>query len=88
MYAKLDSEEDAKELVEELKKVNWDGSVLPSEFRDKLVKNNPKYYYKNSTGGYRIVKIINGKEKYFGTFNTVDEAKSHVEYLKSLDWNV
>ena len=88
-YGNMDSEEEAKKIVCELKKVDWDVDSLPFLYREKLLSKKPKYYTRDKKSGkYTVQKVIDGKNLRFGIFDTEDEAKDRVDYLKSVDWNV
>ena len=46
------------------------------------LRRTAKYYTKTPNGKYRVQKIINGKSRGFGVYDTEEEAKSIVEELK------
>lgn len=52
-------------------------------------KNNiqNKYIYKMDNK-YCIYKMLNGRQKYFGRFKTLDEAIEYREFLIAHDWNL
>lgn len=59
----------------------------------KMVRNRPKptgyqhiqkVRYNNR---YRVVKRVDGVYKYYGTFDTLEEAKRHRDYCESNDWS-
>lgn len=88
-YGNVDSEDEAKEIVCELKKVNWNVDHLPYLCKKKLMDKKPKYYTCDKRSGkYIVQKNIDGKHSSFGTFDTEEEAKIRVDYLKSVDWKV
>ena len=88
-YGNMDSEEEAKKIVCELKKVDWDVDSLPFLYREKLLSKKPKYYTRDKKSGkYTVQKVIDGKNLRFGIFDTEDEAKDRVDYLKSVGWQI
>lgn len=46
-----------------------------------------KYIYKKDNK-YCIYKMLNGRQKYFGRFKTLDEAIEYREFLIAHDWNL
>lgn len=67
-------------------------------YRDFLEEHcwNPKYIKKNNNPNknikkhrkkYSLIKKINGKDVYFGTFETVQEAREYRDFLEEHDWN-
>jgi len=46
----------------------------------------PLYVHLSRCGNYVVQKNIRGKMKYFGTFNTVEEAEERIDYLKHNGW--
>lgn len=47
----------------------------------------PKYYHKHGNK-YQIKKTVNGKQYYYGTYDTEKEAKLMVELLRLYDWDI
>ena len=45
------------------------------------------YYYDKRAGKYRILKHVRGKEYYFGSYETEEEAIDHVRELRENGWN-
>lgn len=58
-----------------------DGMLVPK------VQQRDTRYIRRVKGKYRIQKNINGKMEYFGTFNTLDDARDERDYLESIDWD-
>lgn len=85
-YGRYATEEEAADMVELLKKAEWDIKQLPEEYQEKF-KDNYKHYYKTRNGGYKITKYINGKEHWFGSYKTEKEAQERVEELKKNNWD-
>ena len=46
-----------------------------------------KYIYKTRAEHYKIIKQINCKQLYFGTYQTLTEAQKRVEFLKQHQWD-
>ncbi len=44
------------------------------------------YSYDKRQDTYRVYKKINGKNHYFGSYDTEEEAQYRVEYLKKNNW--
>ena len=44
------------------------------------------YSYDKRTGKYRVFKTINGKQYFFGYFDTEEEAQHRVKYLRMNNW--
>ena len=47
----------------------------------------PKHYCRQSNNTFRVMKQINGKQLYFGTYKTEKEAQNRVEQLKRCNWD-
>lgn len=67
-------------------------------YRDFLEEHcwNPKYIKKNNNPNknikkhrkkYSLIKKINGKEVYFGLFDTLQEAREYRDFLEKHNWN-
>ena len=54
--------------------------------RDPRIHYKPRYYYKIGKR-YRVQRVINGKCKYFGYYNTIEEAQAKVKELEENNWN-
>lgn len=87
VYAKLDTEQQAIMMVEELKKVEWDKDKLPVYYRQLLVRQPKHYGYNKKTGKWRVYKQINGKYTSFGEYISESKAKGIVEKLIANNWN-
>lgn len=74
------TEEEVKNRVEFLKKKNWNVKYM--------VKQSPKYYYKVYNDKYQVCKKINNRMYYFGVYDTEEEAKNMVAFLKQHDWDL
>jgi len=87
--ARVRTEEDAQKVVEELKKVDWDRTLLPDETR-KLILNNFRdetpYYTLTRFGKYQVQKRVNGVQTHFGNYDTEEEAIEMVNKLKMCRW--
>ena len=44
-------------------------------------------YYSKIFGKYNVVKSTDGKMKYFGRYDTEEEAQARVEFLKKHNWD-
>lgn len=86
-YAKLDTEEAAQKMVEQLEKVDWDKDKLPPYYKRQLVRRPKHYGYNKRTGKWRVYKQINGKHASFGEYGSETTAKRIVEKLIANDWN-
>lgn len=50
-------------------------------------KRNSSHIFKNRNK-YMIMKLVNGKNEYFGRFDTLEEAKIYRDFLEEHDWDV
>ena len=51
------------------------------------IKSRPnRYIHKNSRGKYEIIKIIDGKQKYFGCYNLLGSARNRRNRLEANGW--
>lgn len=73
------TEEEVKNRVEFLKKKNWNVKYM--------VKQSPKYYHKVNDK-YQVCKNINNRMYYFGIYDTEEEAKNMVAFLKHHNWDL
>ena len=65
---------------------NWSKGCMKRIHRE----YNDEYRYIQKVPGtthYRICKNVNGVYKYFGTFETWDEAKAHRDYCEANNWS-
>lgn len=74
-----------------LKDNNWDKESLEDanfdfDFLNNSSEKSGKYYTK-SNQSYRVQKNIDGKTKSFGHYDTEEEAKKVVAYLKMINWD-
>jgi len=46
-----------------------------------------KYIQKSVSGKYNVSKRINNNQIYYGTFNTLEEAREYRDFLEEHDWN-
>ena len=74
------TEEEAQWRVEFLKEHNWDTQNYP--------RHVFKYYYNSPNGKYVVYKRINGRNYVFGSYDTEQEAKDMVDFLKRHDWDL
>lgn len=69
-----------------------EGLVTPrtKEYKTKeSYKTNPQYVYRQlSKGSYHVIRSINGKRCYYGSFNDYRQAKRMVELLKEYNWDI
>lgn len=72
-----------------LKDNNWDKESLEDANFDFLNNSSEKSgkYYTKSNQSYRVQKNIDGKTKSFGHYDTEEEAKKVVAYLKMINWD-
>ena len=83
-FGAYSSEEEAKEMVEELKKVDWDINRLPFLLKRKIVRK-PKYYtIDKRTGKYRVQK----NHENYGLYSSESEAMEIVNLLNEADWDM
>ncbi len=56
----------------------------------KSLTNNPKatYIHKTKKGKYCVNKIIDGKQVYYGEYNTKKDAETIVDEMKKHYWNI
>ena len=50
--------------------------------------NKNKYIQPTKNHRYKIIKILNGKSKYFGTYDTITEARRNRDYLVDHNWQL
>ena len=51
-------------------------------------QNNPdRYICENSSGNYRIQKVVNGEIIHFGVCNSIEEARSERDFWESINWD-
>ena len=48
----------------------------------------PKYYSRRPNGSFQIRKQVDGEIFYFGRYDTEQEAKDMVDFLKRHDWDL
>ena len=71
------------------KRVNDKGYIVyylsksPSD--DRLRRN--LQYIRESKYGFKIIKYVNGRNRYFGTYQSIDEAIKYRDYCIEHDWN-
>ena len=53
---------------------------------ERLIFSTPQYIVKRN-GKYEIRKVINGKLEHFGVFNSLEDAKDEVTFLKKCGWD-
>lgn len=58
-------------------RLTWDGII-----------NEMTYLRINRAGNYEIQKQINGKSKYFGTYNTLEDAQTERDLLIKYNWDI
>ena len=46
-----------------------------------------KYIQKSVSGKYKVSKRIKNNQIYYGTFNTIEEAREYRDFLEEHDWN-
>ena len=63
-----------------------ENKYLHMELPPKNLKRWRQYIYPDNNQ-FRIIKTINGKKKYFGRYNTIDEAIKRRNELMECDWN-
>ena len=79
-YGMEESLEEAIEFRDFLEEHDWDINLKQKE-------NKNRYVYKTAWGRYAIVKMIQGKLKYFGAFTTLDAAKRERDLLEKYEWD-
>lgn len=91
IYGTVSTEKQAIEVVKYLKDNNWDKESLEDANFDFDFLNNSSEksgrYYTKSNQSYRVQKNIDGKTKSFGHYDTEEEAKKVVAYLKMINWD-
>ncbi len=90
-YGTVSTEKQAIEVVKYLKENNWDkDSLKEANFDFDFLKKGKSIggkYYTRSNQNYRVQKNIDGKTRSFGHYETEEEAKKVVEYLKMINWD-
>lgn len=87
--ARVRTEEDAKLVVDELRKVDWDRRELPAEIRGLILnrfREDSIYYTMTPKGKFQVSKRVNGKQTHFGNYDTPLEAWEIVNKLKMCRW--
>lgn len=56
--------------------------------KDIDVSNRPMRYIGKCSGGYNVLKHIDGKMRYFGWFKRLEDAVNHRNYLETHDWGM
>lgn len=85
-YGMKESLEEAIEFRDFLEEHDWDINLKQKQ-RKRGIENKNRYVYKTACGRYAIVKMIQGKLKYFGAFTTLDAAKRERDLLEKYDWD-
>jgi len=83
------SEDEAKLVVEELRKVDWVYDELSEDIK-KLLESDyePKNYcYIKRDDRYVVYKFIDGKLRNFGRYKYEEDAKLVSDELKKIDWD-
>ena len=80
--AKCDSEEEA---IKERDRLINEGKIIPQR-RGRKPRCEEDRYIRRVKGKYTLQKSINGKTEYFGTFKTLEEARSERDLLESINW--
>lgn len=83
--------EEAEYLRDLLIERDWDTSDIPPQYLRNFVTNpnlERLYYIRKVKGKYVVSKVIDGELKYFGTYNTKDEAIEAREKLLNNNWQV
>ena len=83
-FGAYDTEAEAKEMVQELKKVNWDINQLPYMLKRRIIKKHKYYTLNKKNNQYYVTK----DHVYYGHYATESEAMEIVSMLKSVDWNM
>ena len=81
--------EEAEYLRDLLIENNWDTSNIPTKYLRNFVTNPDLerfYYIRKAKGKYIVSKIIDGKLKYFGTYDTKEEVVQAREELLNNNW--
>lgn len=87
--ARVKTEEEAQLVVEELKKVDWDRTLLPREIKDLILnsfRDETPYYTLTPFGKYQVQKRVRGVQTHFGNYDTEEEAIEMVNKLKMCRW--
>ena len=87
--ARVRTEEDAKLVVAELRKVDWDRRELPPEIRGLILnrfREDSVYYTRTSTGKFQVSRRVKGKQTHFGNYDTALQAWEIVNKLKMCRW--
>ena len=84
----VETEEDAKIVVQALRECNYDMDSLPEDIKNLFYKSNYGKGYTEYNGKYYIQKRINGKTKHFGVAYTEEKAKKIVAALRECNYNM
>ena len=80
-FGRYDTEEEAKERVEFLKKHNWDEQYIQKRIYPTT------YIYKTLSNNYTVTKYLNGKKETFGTFKDLQDAINERNHCIECDWD-
>lgn len=76
-YGTFKSKEQAEEKLEQL--------IHDKKINPKTPKTTPKHIYEVN-GRYRVNKTINGRNRYFGIYSTIEAALQRVQELQENNW--
>lgn len=85
--------EDAEYVLEELRKVGFDKSYINQFREERGLKpigkkgETPVNIFKQGDSAYYIHKSIDGTCKYYGSYNTVEDAKRIRDELEKVNWD-
>lgn len=81
------TEEEAKQVVSELKKVDWNVELLSDDVKA-LIKPEVKNYSKLNTGKYLITKTCDYTQHNYGCYDTEEEAAKIKDLLEENNWRL
>lgn len=79
--------EEAKEHRDYCVEHGWSEDCVKRKRRNRRLTDELHIQEVGDTGKYRVVKLVDGKYVYFGTFDTLDDARRHRDYCISKGWS-
>ena len=90
-FGAFNTSEDAIELRELLIENNWDESKFAPELLKSFISNpelDRHYYIRKERGRFIVSKVIDGELKYFGTYDTREDALEARDKLWENNWQI
>ena len=78
---------EAKKYRDYFESKGWE-NCLDKRLEYSTLKTNPNRYIRPYKNHYRIIKILNNKTCFFGTYHTLENAQKARDYFEDNGWNV